>query len=110
MGAVLALGRSRGISIRNSPVLGVLIINLLLTFGLSSVISVGGHIGGLIAGFLAGMVLFELPSRVAQRQDAGDRAAGHGRGRPGSPRAGRRRSAVALLVGGIVAADAAAVI
>ena len=67
MGAVLALGRSRGISIRNSPVLGVLVINLLLTFGLSSVISVGGHIGGLIAGFLAGMVLFELPPRVAQR-------------------------------------------
>jgi membrane associated rhomboid family serine protease len=64
MGAVLALGRSRGISIRQSPVFGVLILNLLLTFGLSSSISVGGHIGGLAAGFAAGMLLFELPPQI----------------------------------------------
>ena len=40
------LGRSRGITPKQSPVFGVLILNLLLTFGLSSFISVGGHIGG----------------------------------------------------------------
>ena len=109
MGAVLALGRSRGISIRNSPVLGVLVINLLLTFGLSSVISVGGHIGGLIAGFLAGMVLFELPSRVAQRPDPGATK----QAMAAATRAAYALAAalaVALLVGGIVAANAAAVI
>ena len=109
MGAVLALGRSRGISIRNSPVLGVLVINLLLTFGLSSVISVGGHIGGLIAGFLAGMVLFELPSRVAQRPDPGATT----QAMAAATRAAYALAAalaVALLVGGIVAARAAAVI
>jgi membrane associated rhomboid family serine protease len=109
MGAVLALGRSRGVNIRNSPVLPILVINLLLTFGLSSVISVGGHIGGLIAGFLAGMVLFELPPRVAQAQDVAT-------GQKAMAAATRvsyvlaAAMAVALFVGGIIAANAAAVI
>jgi membrane associated rhomboid family serine protease len=108
MGAVLTLGRSRGISIRNSPVLGVLIINLLLTFGLSSFISVGGHIGGLIAGFLAGMLLFELPSHVGSQGASAPR-----RGVDPSAALGLGLCAalgVALFVGGIIAANAAAVI
>jgi membrane associated rhomboid family serine protease len=110
MGAVLALGRSRGISIRNSPVLGVLIINLLLTFGLSSFISVGGHVGGLIAGFITGMLLFELPSRITRTQVAG------GSAQPNMEAAARAGMALAaglavvLFVGGIVAANAAAII
>ena len=70
MGAVLALGRARGISIRQSPVFGILIINLLFTLGLSRYISVGGHLGGLAAGFVAGLLLFELPPRLAQSSAA----------------------------------------
>jgi membrane associated rhomboid family serine protease len=109
MGAVLALGRSRGISIRNSPVFGVLILNLLLTFGLSSFISVGGHVGGLIAGFLAGMLIFELPPRLARGQDpASGRQALATATRVGYVLAGGL--AVALFVGGLVAANAAAVV
>jgi hypothetical protein len=109
MGAVLALGRSRGISIRQSPVLGVLIINLLLTFGLSRYISVGGHVGGLIAGFLTGMVLFELPTRVVRSQDL---ATGQ-KAMAAATRAGFALAAalaVALFVGGIIAANAAAIV
>lgn len=64
MGAVLALGIARGIPVRQSPVFGVLLLNLLITFTLSRYISVGGHIGGLAGGFLSGMILFELPKRV----------------------------------------------
>ncbi len=63
MGAVLALGRSRGISIRESPVFGVLVLNLFITFAIPG-ISIGGHIGGLAGGFLAGLLLFELPGRL----------------------------------------------
>jgi len=109
MGAVLALGRSRGISIRQSPVFGILILNLLLTFGLSSFISVGGHIGGLIAGFLAGMALFELPPVVARNRDP---AAGR-QAMVAATRAGYALAAgfaVVLFVGGIIAANAAAIV
>ena len=109
MGAVLALGRSRGISIRQSPVFGILILNLLLTFGLSSFISVGGHIGGLIAGFLAGMLLFELPPLAARNRDL---ATGQ-QAMAAATRAGYALAAgfaVVLFVGGIIAANAAAVV
>ncbi len=63
MGAALALGRSRGIAVRQSPVFGVLILNLLITFAIPG-ISIGGHLGGLAGGFLAGILLFELPGRI----------------------------------------------
>ena len=64
MGATLAIGRARGISIRQSPVFGILMLNLLLTFALAGRLSVGGHIGGLIGGFVAGFLLTELPKRM----------------------------------------------
>jgi membrane associated rhomboid family serine protease len=64
MGAVLAFGRSRGQSIRSSPVFPLLVLNLLITLGWSGSISVGGHLGGLVAGFIAGTVMFELPQRI----------------------------------------------
>lgn len=64
MGATLAIGRSRGINIRQSPVFGILMLNLLLTFALAGRLSVGGHIGGLVGGFIAGFLLTELPSRI----------------------------------------------
>jgi len=77
MGATLALGRSRGIGIRESPVFGVLMLNLLITFAIPY-ISIGGHIGGLAGGFLAGMALFELPNRMRSPAGGSGRPAGGG--------------------------------
>jgi membrane associated rhomboid family serine protease len=57
MGAILVAQRIQGVAFRDSPLLGVLGLNLLFTFGISN-ISVGGHIGGLIGGALAGWLLF----------------------------------------------------
>lgn len=70
MGAALALERSRGISVRNSGIVGILVLNLLITFSLSSVISVGGHLGGLAGGFAAGTILFDLGRRMRNEQAA----------------------------------------
>lgn len=57
MGAILVAQRLQGVAFRDSPLLGILGLNLLFTFGISN-ISVGGHIGGLIGGALAGWLLF----------------------------------------------------
>ncbi len=57
MGAILVAQRLQGVPFRDSPLLGVLGLNLLFTFGISN-ISVGGHIGGLVGGALAGWLLF----------------------------------------------------
>lgn len=70
MGAALALERSRGIPFRNSGIIGVLVLNLFLTFSLSSYISVGGHLGGLAGGFLSGYILFDLSKRIRNDQAA----------------------------------------
>jgi membrane associated rhomboid family serine protease len=58
MGAFFAAGRTQGISVRQSPLFGILLLNLLLTFGLGG-LSIGGHLGGLAGGVLAGWVLFD---------------------------------------------------
>ncbi|MDX6503747.1 MAG: hypothetical protein QOE29_872 [Gaiellaceae bacterium] len=50
LGAGLVLERQRVINAPN--LMGILVINLVLTFAFSSYISVGGHIGGLIGGAL----------------------------------------------------------
>src|SRR5947207_3405078 len=42
---------------------GVLVLNLVFTFGVSG-ISIGGHIGGLIGGYLCGLILYELTPRM----------------------------------------------
>ena len=52
MGAALALSRDRGIAITQSPIFGLLVINVLFTFFWPNV-SVGGHFGGLAGGFAA---------------------------------------------------------
>ncbi len=57
MGVILIAQRLQGLPFRESPLIGILFINLLFTFGIPN-ISVGGHIGGLVGGALAGFVMF----------------------------------------------------
>lgn len=64
MGAMLAIARARGVALRETGLLGVVVINLVITFTMSQYISVGGHIGGLIGGAIAGFVIVDLPERM----------------------------------------------
>jgi membrane associated rhomboid family serine protease len=59
MGAIFMVQRAQGIGFLESPLLGVLLLNLVFTFGFGG-ISIGGHIGGLFGGGLAGWILFDL--------------------------------------------------
>lgn len=52
--------RSRGIPPFQTPLGTILVLNLVITFGFSTFISVGGHLGGLAAGGTVGYLLFEL--------------------------------------------------
>lgn len=70
MGAFFLAQRAQGIPFRNSPLLGILLLNLVLTFGISG-ISVGGHLGGLLFGGIAGYVVYD----VARRPGIGDQRA-----------------------------------
>jgi membrane associated rhomboid family serine protease len=56
MGAMLVLERQRGVALLGGSIGGLLVINLLITFGVPN-ISIGGHIGGLAGGILSGVVL-----------------------------------------------------
>ena len=56
MGALFVLERQRGMALLQSPIGGLILINLLITFGIPG-ISIGGHIGGLIGGALVGFAL-----------------------------------------------------
>ncbi len=56
MGAAVVELRARGLSIQQSGIGGLIVINLILSFTLAN-ISVGAHIGGLIGGFLAGYAI-----------------------------------------------------
>jgi membrane associated rhomboid family serine protease len=62
-GAAVAYQRDRGISIMQSGLGGLILINLLITFAIPG-ISKAGHLGGLIAGALVGFVVFEIDKRV----------------------------------------------
>ena len=93
MGAFFAAGRTQGISVRQSPLFGILLLNLLLTFGLGG-LSIGGHLGGLAGGVLSGWVLFDwAPKRQLPPARALRRVCGHRRGvrRWVSPRGERTR-------------------
>lgn len=56
MGALLVLERQRGVALLGGSIGGLLVINLVFTFGIPG-ISIGGHIGGLVGGIAAGLVL-----------------------------------------------------
>lgn len=56
MGAAVVELRARGISVQQSGIGGLIVINLILSFTLAN-ISVGAHIGGLIGGLLAGLAI-----------------------------------------------------
>jgi membrane associated rhomboid family serine protease len=56
MGAAVVELRARGISVQQSGIGGLIVINLILSFTLAN-ISVGAHIGGLIGGFIAGLAI-----------------------------------------------------
>lgn len=60
--AVLA-ARSVGRSVWDTGLGTVLLINFVLTFGVSG-ISVGGHVGGFVAGLVCGWLVYELPRRA----------------------------------------------
>ncbi len=62
LGAIFMVQRSQGIPFRDSPLLGILILNLVITFGVPG-ISIGGHLGGLAAGALTAFILFDLGER-----------------------------------------------
>jgi membrane associated rhomboid family serine protease len=62
MGAMFLAFRAQGIPISRSPLLGVLILNLIITFSVPE-ISKGAHLGGLVGGAIAGWLFFDLARR-----------------------------------------------
>jgi len=63
MGFAFMALRARGIDPFSTGLGGTIIINLIITFTLSSFISVGGHVGGLIGGAICGYVVTDLGPR-----------------------------------------------
>lgn len=68
-GAAFVVARDRGIDIRQTGLVQLLVLNLVLTFGLAGFVSVGGHLGGLVGGALAALVLVEGGKRLGARGD-----------------------------------------
>jgi membrane associated rhomboid family serine protease len=62
LGALFVLER-RGHIATGGQVAGLIVLNLIFTFALSSVISVGGHVGGLIGGFVLMLALVRFRHR-----------------------------------------------
>jgi membrane associated rhomboid family serine protease len=62
MGAAVVELRARNISVMQSGIGGLIIINLIFSFSLAN-ISVGAHIGGLIGGALAGLAIRTADAR-----------------------------------------------
>lgn len=65
MGAAAAELRARRIPLMQTPVGGLILINLIISFSISG-ISWGGHVGGLIGGALAAQAFLIAPPRRAQ--------------------------------------------
>jgi membrane associated rhomboid family serine protease len=64
-GALIVVARARGISIWQSGLGFVLLLNLVLSVSIRG-ISIGGHIGGLIAGLISGWLIVEFAERRGQ--------------------------------------------
>ena len=62
MGALVLAFRAAGTRIQDSPVFGILVLNLVITFVLPG-ISVGGHVGGLVGGLVTGWLFYDLGRR-----------------------------------------------
>ena len=60
--------RARGVPPFQTNLGTLLILNLIITFGFSSFISVGGHLGGLAAGGVVGYLLFEVAGANRSRR------------------------------------------
>jgi membrane associated rhomboid family serine protease len=67
LGTLLVVQRAQGIDPWSSGLGGVLLVNLLITFGVDG-ISIGGHLGGLAGGLVSGWLLVEVgPKAFGQR-------------------------------------------
>jgi membrane associated rhomboid family serine protease len=64
LGAMVVLYLDRGIPITQSPIFGLLVINVLFTFFYPG-ISIGGHLGGLAGGALAAWLVLQADRRRA---------------------------------------------
>lgn len=62
VGAILAAHRAQGISFRDSPLFGFVVLNGIITVLLPG-ISIGGHVGGLLAGAVSGWILLDYGRR-----------------------------------------------
>lgn len=62
MAAAFLVARSRGVSVMDSGIGGLIVINLLITFAVPG-IAKGGHLGGLVGGAIAAYLLIELGAR-----------------------------------------------
>lgn len=67
LGALLIAQRARGIDPWRSGIGGILLLNLLITFGIPG-ISIGGHLGGLAGGLATGWLLFEVAPRLPEKR------------------------------------------
>jgi membrane associated rhomboid family serine protease len=68
IGVALMELRSRGIAPFQTDLGMLLIVNLVITFGFSAFISIGGHLGGLAAGVVVGYLLFEVAGANRSRR------------------------------------------
>ncbi len=63
LGVAVFAARSVGLSIWDTGLGSVLLLNFVITFGWSSV-SVGGHLGGFLAGLLCGWLVYDVARRT----------------------------------------------
>ena len=62
MGAAFAMEHARGVDPRQSGILPLIVLNLLLSFAIPNV-SIGGHVGGLVGGGIAALAMDRLSTR-----------------------------------------------
>lgn len=62
VGATLVGQRKRGVALRDSPLLGFVVLNAIITVTIPG-ISLGGHLGGFLGGAVAGWALLDLADR-----------------------------------------------